>query len=449
MAVRVPVLTYHAMHVSGNTYDNNDHVALARDLEIIADLGLRVCPLAEIVGALERGDLGAVVGCVGLTFDDGSDFSFRDLPHPNWGEQTSMFSIISSASKTGRHPTLEATSFVIVSPEARRELDVKCMIGARWWNDDWWATAERSGLLRIESHSWDHNHECLRETRAKAPRGTFKLESAAEADGEIRAANAYLCCTRGRSGPVMFAYPYGEASDYVAKEYLPRGTHVHGVRAAFTTDGMPISRGANRWRLPRYVFRSHWKTDSELVRILRECRPGIMVALRRLFIPVAREAAPAIRIEEVPAADAQVVALFDRSFKSPPPDFPRHFVASHRERGRSVVCGYVHHTKLDEGVFLVGGLCIDPSVYRRASPAVRSEIRQHGSLSRLLLARSIELLGEKRAVFAYTGNTMTRRDGEALGFLPASNDYLMVQWHEEPPERQAALVQKVAQLGPF
>lgn len=147
------------------------------------------------------------------------------------------------------------------------------MIGAQWWNDDWWAAAEGSGLLRIENHSWDHNHESLRRTEATCPRGTFRLERRDEADAEIRDANDYLLTTRMRAGPALFAYPYGEASEFLAREYFPRGTDVHGIRAAFTTDGIPITRRADRWCLPRYVFRSHWDTEAELRRILRECRP--------------------------------------------------------------------------------------------------------------------------------------------------------------------------------
>jgi hypothetical protein len=449
MPLRIPVLAYHAMHVSGNSYEDNDHVAFARDLEIIAGLGLRVCPLTEIVSAVERDDLGAVAGCVGITFDDGSDFDFRDLPHPSWGDQRSIFSILWGASRTGRHPTLEATSFTIVSPEARRELDVKCMIGMQWWNDDWWAVADASGLLRIESHSWDHNHECLTASRATASRGTFKLANDAEANAQIRDANAYLCDRRGRHGAVLLAYPYGDASDYITREYMPQGMNVHGIRAAFTTEGKPISRGADRWQLPRYVFRSHWKSEGDLERILRECRPGALAKLGRRMRPVSRESAPAIQFEELTTPDADVAALFQHAFKSPPPDYPRHFIASYRTENRRIICGYVHHLQLEDGLFLVGGLCVDPSFYRRVAPDTRTEIRQHGSLSRWLLAASIGLLGPKRAVFAYTGNTMSRRDCHALGFDSASGEYLMAQWHNEPAERRASVIARVAQLGPF
>lgn len=267
---RVAVLSYHPMHISGSSYEDNDHVALALDLELITRANLRVCPLRDVVRAVETGDFKAVEGCVAITFDDGSDFDFHDLPHPTWGVQRGMLGILQDAASTGRHPTLEATSFSIVSPEARNELDRKEMIGEGWWNDDWWPAAERTGLLRIESHSWDHNNASLDATKTSAPRGTFQLASEADADAEIRAANDYLCATRGRPGPVLFAYPYGDASDYLASEYFPLGSHVHGVRAAFTTDGAPVTAGADIWRLPRYMCGYHWKSPAELQRILQD-----------------------------------------------------------------------------------------------------------------------------------------------------------------------------------
>lgn len=268
----VPVLTYHATHISGDDYERNDHIALARDLVTIAGLGFRVCPLRDVVRAVETGDFADVSRCVALTFDDGSDFDFHDLPHPTWGTQRGMLGILKDGLAAGGQRNLEATTFAIASPEARSELDRKELIGAGWWNDDWWGEAERTGLLRIESHSWDHNQASLAVTRTSAPRGTFQVVTEAEADAEIGMASAYVRARRGREESVLFAYPYGDVSAYLADEYFPRGTSLHGVRAAFTTEGAPVSSGADIWRLPRYVFRCHWNSEDGLRRILDECR---------------------------------------------------------------------------------------------------------------------------------------------------------------------------------
>src|SRR5512142_291153 len=182
---RVPILTWHAMHVDGPDYARNDHVAFARDIETIHALGLTIVPLAAIADAVIDGRLGDLAGCVGLSFDDGSDFDFHDLPHPAQGVQRGMLGILSDF--RARHgaaaqPRLHATSFAIAAPTARKSLDETCMIGCRWWNDDWWRAAESTGLMAVESHSWDHNHESLERTATAAARGTFRVADEREAE---------------------------------------------------------------------------------------------------------------------------------------------------------------------------------------------------------------------------------------------------------------------------
>jgi hypothetical protein len=150
--------------------------------------------------------------------------------------------------------------------------------------------------------------------------------------------------------------------------------------------------------------------------------------------------------EEVSRPDEQAAALFTRCFKAAPPDIPRHFVARFLDHS---VRGYVHLMPIEPGVFLVGGLCVDVSIYRALSPQARKEIAKHGSLSRWLLAQAIEMAGTKRAVFAYTGDTMSRRDCAALGFVDAAGDYLVVQWHNEPGGSRDDLIRRIDRIGPF
>lgn len=267
----IPILTYHSLNILGNSYELNDHVALATDLELISRKAIRICPLGEIVDALEKGELSKLARCVAITFDDGTDFDFHDMQHPKWGAQKSMLTILREASRRYDQPTLEATSFVIVSPDAREELDKTCMIGRGWWNDTWWNRAEESGMLRVENHSFDHNHDTLNATVASAPKGGFALSSWTDADREIAIPNEYLRATRGRQGPVLFAYPYGECSPFLAEEYFPRSDNNHGIRACFSTDGVPVSTGINRWNIPRFVCGRHWKSPAELEAILASC----------------------------------------------------------------------------------------------------------------------------------------------------------------------------------
>ncbi len=152
-------------------------------------------------------------------------------------------------------------------------------------------------------------------------------------------------------------------------------------------------------------------------------------------------------LRELAQPDMPTARLFARAFGGAPPDVPRHFVAVHGTH--SAPAAYVHYTVFEDGVFLCGGLCVDARVYRRIDDAARAALGRAGSLSRWLLDASVRALGPKRAVFAYTGDTRSRRDVLALGYVPAAGRHLVVQWHGEPAAGRARLVQRVAALGPF
>jgi hypothetical protein len=153
-------------------------------------------------------------------------------------------------------------------------------------------------------------------------------------------------------------------------------------------------------------------------------------------------------LREIEKPDAQAARLFMRSFRSPPPDFPRHFVAIRRTASGDEVSAYIHFTAWLPGVYLCGGLCVDTRIYRRLSASERRQVADAGSLSRWCTDQSIAALGPKRAVFAYTGDRRSRRDGFAIGSVPAGR-YLIVQWHDEPPDERDALVARAEALGPF
>lgn len=268
--MHVPVLTYHSNNISGNDYATNDHVALGEDLRLIHRKGLRIVPLAQVVDVL-LGDASpsTVANVVAITFDDGSWFDWHDLDHPAWGMQRGFAGILRDFSaETGAF--VHATSFVIVSPDARATLDRTCLAGLGWWGDDWWAAAQREGLLAIESHSWDHNHHTLPETVQREQRkGTFRtIDTYRDADAEIRAAADWLNGFLSPHRSSLLAWPYGEASNYLLDDYLPTHQAEHRLRACFGTDPAPVDHSSPRWNLPRFVCGSHWKNAGELDRLL-------------------------------------------------------------------------------------------------------------------------------------------------------------------------------------
>lgn len=268
--MRVPVLTYHSNNISGNAYADNDHVALAADLRLIHRLGLRIVPLARVVDVLHGEAPESTLGkTIAVTFDDGSWFDWHDLDHPTCGPQRSFAGILRDfVAETGA--PAHATSFVIVSPDARATLDQTCLIGRGWWGDDWWLPAQREGLLAIESHSWDHNHHTLPVTvQHEQLKGTFRtIDTYADADAEIRQAADWLDAHLAPHRASLFAYPYGESNDYLVDEYLPRFAHEHRLRAAFSTEPAPVEASSNPWCLPRFVCGQHWRSTDDLQRIL-------------------------------------------------------------------------------------------------------------------------------------------------------------------------------------
>ncbi|HMB61175.1 MAG TPA: polysaccharide deacetylase family protein [Xanthomonadales bacterium] len=274
---KVPVLTYHAVNVMENTYAENDHIALAADLQTLAQEGWEIVPLHDVVD-WHQGKSAGFEGrkVVALTFDDGSWFDYHDLDHPTCGMQRSFFNILKdfqASQSDDRRFVVHATSFVISSPDARHELDKKGLIGKGWWGDDWWRAAQESGLLSIECHSWDHVHPDLDVVAQKDQlKGNFSaVDSYEDCTVQVARAGDYIQEQLGNVRPNLFAYPYGESSNYLVNCYFPEFRHRHEFVAAFSTEPKPLTKEANIWSLPRFVFGRDWSSPRELVTLLSEC----------------------------------------------------------------------------------------------------------------------------------------------------------------------------------
>lgn len=267
---RVPVLAYHAGNVAGADYDGNDHVALASDLAMFTRLGWRVVPLAWVVEqrlGLASRDLHR---CVALTCDDGTVLDAEDVDVPGHGPQRGFLGCLHDA--VGQ-PDRHLTSFVIADPVARARMDVACLHGLDWMGEDWWQVVQRSGLMAIECHSWDHNHAVL---ETDAPDGMargdfFQVDTARRAAFEIDQAVAYLNHRLRPEQCRFFAYPYGHAGDYLRTIYLPAHGPTLGLQAAFGVQGEPVTGDSEVWHLPRYICGWHWKSPDALAAILAAC----------------------------------------------------------------------------------------------------------------------------------------------------------------------------------
>lgn len=270
--MNIPVLTYHGVNVIRNTYAENDHLALASDLQTIVNCGFRVIPLSHVVdwhqGLVRDGDVSQTVA---LSFDDGAWFDFYDLEHPTCGMQRSMINILEDFN--AQHAVkVHATSFVIASPDARSSLDKSCMIGQGWWGDEWWSRAAASAVMDVECHSWDHVHPNLDQVAQQDQvKGDFGMVNTyTDCAAQFEQAGEYIGGKLGKR-PSLFAYPYGQASDYAVTDYLPLYQSRHRFKAAFTTQPKAVSRTDNVWRLPRYVFGQDWTSPLGLKDILEGC----------------------------------------------------------------------------------------------------------------------------------------------------------------------------------
>jgi peptidoglycan/xylan/chitin deacetylase (PgdA/CDA1 family) len=262
----------------GNTYETNDHVALQQDLRTIHTHGFRVVPLRWIVEwVLGRRDESAVRRSVAITFDDGPDYDFDDLTHPHHGVQRSFYNILRDFQAefgVSAQPHLHASSFVIASPAARRQLDARELGGLNRMTDRWWQEAEGSGLIDIYNHSWDHNHSDVTSVcEERQIKGSFEaIDTDAECRCEVLQSARFIHQQIRPVWPTIFAYPWGQSSPYLREVCLPSFQDRHHALAAFGTSGTYVTSASPRWNLPRFVSSADWRNAEELMRILNGAR---------------------------------------------------------------------------------------------------------------------------------------------------------------------------------
>jgi peptidoglycan/xylan/chitin deacetylase (PgdA/CDA1 family) len=268
MVGMIPVLTYHSQVISQNQYGHNDHISLANDLRLIHQLGLQIIPLHWAVQWLRgEGELPAE-RCVCISFDDGAVLDWQDVDYPGLGPQRGFAGILRDFQTevgAAAQPHLHATSFVIACPAARAAMDQKSLFGQSWMADEWWPEAQRSGLMAIENHSWDHFHP----DASAANTGNFSdVRSESQCRQQLLRSSEFIHQKSGRR-PQLFAYPCGQWSEYLRQQFLPEFQHQHGLLAAFTTEAGYLHRGSDIWQLPRFVSMQHWHTGEQLAELLR------------------------------------------------------------------------------------------------------------------------------------------------------------------------------------
>ena len=270
MPRKTAILTYHSQNVSGQATKDNDHAALREDLERLHAAGLQFISLDRLVDRLEGKCANADLdGSVCLTFDDGCDFDVRDINFPGFGRQRSLLGIMQDF--IDRHgakaqPGLHATSFVIASEQARRVIDSRSLFGNGWISDDWWCKASQSGLMTIGNHGWDHNHPDLAPPGEK-PAEFISINSHQQCEQQVIHAAEFIASRTG-SWPDLFAYPFGESSEFIRERFFPQRVSEHRCRAAVGTRPGWVTQDSNRWNLPRFVCGRDWQSPDQLLSLL-------------------------------------------------------------------------------------------------------------------------------------------------------------------------------------
>jgi len=277
------VLTYHSHHVVGDDYARNDHIAFPIDLRVITDLGFEIVPLDVFVDAWElaaatQGEPQETVKFVAITFDDGPEYDVADFVHPFFGTQHSFLRAMRDfRAQFGQEVQrgMNATSFVIASPEARRAMETTfdidyTYLGARSMDDAWWRPATETGLIEIANHSWDHLHPALPAVaHSRQVRADFRqVLSIEDAESQIAAAARFISARTAGRARSFFAFPFGHYNDFLVHDYLPRASP--RIRAAFSVDPRAATKEDNPWCLPRYVCGDDWKSPDALAQILTQ-----------------------------------------------------------------------------------------------------------------------------------------------------------------------------------
>jgi len=158
-----------------------------------------------------------------------------------------------------------------------------------------------------------------------------------------------------------------------------------------------------------------------------------------------------IQVSEVDDAVEIAQPLFDRRYRLPVPEFPHHVAAMYTgaDGTRALAC-YIHFTDCGD-LILCGGACTDNRVLRRMSETERDALREVGGIFQHTLAWSQRHFGARfAAVFGYTGDTLTKRVIDTLGWVPTPHPHLVVYWMQPVDERKRRqMIAKAHSFGAF
>jgi hypothetical protein len=92
-----------------------------------------------------------------------------------------------------------------------------------------------------------------------------RVATVADADLQVARAFEAIQARAGLDAGRLFAYPYGQVSDFLADEYFPKQ---RSIVAAFGAVPRPLLADSDPWRLPRYVCGPDFRSNGDLQALL-------------------------------------------------------------------------------------------------------------------------------------------------------------------------------------
>jgi len=151
---------------------------------------------------------------------------------------------------------------------------------------------------------------------------------------------------------------------------------------------------------------------------------------------------------------------FDADFPAPrehaglpfatPPAHWRQYVAFYKwpdERLEAVgFCNWIRH----DAVYLGGGMCVSPTIYRRMPREHWDACRHRGGIAQMLLEAAFAELTDGAGWFGYCGDRKARIVDLRAGFGPTRHAQLLAKWQPwvSDAERRK-LEDDIAAIGPF
>jgi len=133
-----------------------------------------------------------------------------------------------------------------------------------------------------------------------------------------------------------------------------------------------------------------------------------------------------------------------------PPAHWRQYVAFYKwpdERLEAVgFCNWIRH----DAVYLGGGMCVSPTIYRRMPREHWDACRHRGGIAQMLLEAAFAELTDGAGWFGYCGDRKARIVDLRAGFGPTRHAQLLAKWQPwvSDAERRK-LEDDIAAIGPF